>query len=122
MAALLIGLVWLPWHLPEFVSDQRERPLVQFVIYILASSVILAWVYNSTRASLPIVILFHAAFNSFTRFFLSELQGGHKVIAWWTLAGLVALLALAVIAYAGSQNLARGHTRPVYERAEAPAT
>lgn len=119
LAALLVGLVWLPWHLPELVSDRGERPLAQFVIYILASSVVLAWLYNSTQASLPIVILFHAAFNSFTRFFLSGLQGSHSVVAWWTLAGVVALLAVAVVAYAGRQNLARGHTKPVYQRAEA---
>ena len=38
------------------VSDRGERPLAQFVIYILASSVIFAWLYNSTRAALPIVL------------------------------------------------------------------
>jgi uncharacterized protein len=121
VAASVVGLVWLPWHLPELVSDPGQRPLVQFVIYILATSVILGWLYNSTSASLPIVILLHAAFNSFTKFFLSELQGDHYVIAWWTLAALVALLAVAVVAYAGSQNLARGHTKPVYEPREARA-
>ena len=119
VAALLVGLVWLPWHLPELVSDRGERPLAQFVIYILASSVIYAWLYNSTRASLPIVILSHAAFNSFTKFFISELGGSQAVVAWWTLAGLVAVIAVAVVVYAGRENLARGHARPVFQRAEA---
>jgi hypothetical protein len=73
--------------------------------------------YRTPKRTTPIVILFHAAFNSFTRFFLSELQGSHYVVAWWTLSGLVTLLAVAVVAYAGSQNLARGHTKPVYEQA-----
>lgn len=118
VAALLVGLVWLPWHLPELVSDRGERPLAQFVIYILASSVIFAWLYNSTRAALPIVILFHAAFNSSTKFFISELGGSYYVVAWWTLAGLVALLAVAVVAYAGRENLARGHAKPVYRQVE----
>jgi hypothetical protein len=103
------------------VSDRGERPLIQFVIYILASSVVLAWLYNSTRASLPIVILFHAAFNSSTKFFLSELRGTHQIVAWWTLAGLVALLAVVVVAYAGSDNLARGHSRAMYDRGELAA-
>lgn len=119
VAALVVGLVWLPWHLPELVSDRGERPLAQFVIYVLAGSVIYAWLYNSTRASLPIVILIHAAFNSFTKFFISELRGSHYEVAWWTLAGLVALLAVAVVVYAGHQNLAKGHTRPMYQRSEA---
>ena len=120
-AALIVGLIWLPWHLPELVSNPGERPLAQFAIYVLAQSVLLAWLYNSTRASLPIVILFHAAFNSFTKFFLSELQGSANVVAWWTLAGLVGLLALAVIGYAGSQNLVRGDAKPVHERIRASA-
>lgn len=106
-AALLVGLVWLPWHLPELVSDPGQRPIVQFIIYILAQSVLLAWLYNSTRASLPIVILFHAAFNSFTKFFLSELDGSAKLVAWWALAGLAALLALTVVRYAGTRSLVR---------------
>jgi membrane protease YdiL (CAAX protease family) len=104
-AALLVGLAWLPWHLPELVSDPSQRPLAQFAMYIFAQSVLLAWLYNSTGASLLIVILFHAAFNSFTKFFLSELEGSAKAVAWWTLAGLAALLALAVVRYAGSRRL-----------------
>lgn len=107
-AAMLVGLAWLPWHLPELISDPGQRPLVPFVIYIFALSVLLAWLYNSTHGSLPIVILFHAALNSFTKFFLAELQGGTPyLLAWWVLAGLTALLALAVIGYAGSRSLAK---------------
>lgn len=105
-AALIVGLVWLPWHLPEFVSDPGQRPLAPFAIYIFAVSVLLTWLYNSTQASLPIVILFHAAFNSFAKFFLSGVTGAPYLVAWWALAGLSAALALAVIGYAG-RNLVR---------------
>lgn len=107
-AALLVGLVWLPWHLPELVSDPGERPLVQFVIYVMAQAVLLAWLYNSTQASLPIVLIFHAAFNSFTKFFLSQLQGNASLVAWWALAAAVALLALVVTRYAGGRHLNGG--------------
>ena len=69
---------------------------------------LLAWLYNSTQASLPIVILFHAAFNSFAKFFLSELDGSAKTVAWWTLAGLT--VAVAVVRYAGARSLVRGDT------------
>lgn len=112
-AALIVGSVWLPWHLPELVSDPDQRPLVPFAIYVVAQAVLLAWLYNSTQASLPVVILFHAAFNSFTKFFLSELQGSAYGAAWWALACLSAVLAVAVIGYAGSRNLVRGDARPV---------
>ncbi|SLJ94881.1 CPBP family intramembrane glutamic endopeptidase [Arthrobacter sp. P2b] len=105
-SALMVALVWLPWHLPELVSDPGQRPLVPFAVYIGALSVILAWLYNCTRGSLPVVILFHAAFNSFTQFFLAELQGGDQyLVAWWTLAGLGALLAVAITVYPGHHSL-----------------
>ena len=95
-AALVVGVAWLPWHLPELVSDPGQRPLAPFAIYVIAQSVLLAWLYNSTQASLPIVIVFHAAFNSFTKLLLSDLSGDAKLVAWWTLCGAVALLAVAV--------------------------
>ena len=107
VAALMVGLAWLPWHLPELVSDPGQRPLAQFVVYIFALSVLLAWVYNSTQASLPLVILLHAAFNSFAQFFLSDLHGTPKMVAWWTLAGLTALAAVAVARHAGARSLNR---------------
>jgi membrane protease YdiL (CAAX protease family) len=119
LAALTVGLVWLTWHLPELVSDPGERPIGPFVTYILAQSVLLAWLYNSTQASLPIVILYHAAFNSFTKFFLSELDGLASLVAWWTLAGLSALLALAVVRYAGSRSLVRSDVNAVGRPSEA---
>ncbi|PNI10243.1 hypothetical protein CXX84_01855 [Arthrobacter sp. AFG7.2] len=113
-AALTVGLAWLPWHLPEVISDPGQRPLTPFAVYIFAQSVLLAWLYNSTQASLPIVILFHAAFNSFTHFFLADLQGQPLpyLVAWWVLAGLAALFALGVVLRAGSRNLVRGAAGP----------
>ena len=117
-SALLVGLAWLPWHLPELISDPGQRPLAQFVIYIFAQSVLLAWLYNSTQASLPIVIIFHAAFNSYAKFFLSELDGSAKQVAWWTLSALTALLALAVVRYAGARSLARDDAYAVSQPSE----
>jgi uncharacterized protein len=51
-AALVLGVIWLLWHLPELVSNPGEREPVPYLIAVLAWSVILAWVYNSTRGSL----------------------------------------------------------------------
>ncbi len=115
-AALLVGLAWLPWHLPELVSDPGQRPLLPFCIVIMAQSVILAWLYNSTVGSLPVVMLFHAAFNAFSKFFLADLQGNTYQAAWWTLSILTAAFAAAVVWYAGSRSLVRGDVRTPAER------
>lgn len=108
-AALITGLVWLPWHLPEFVSDPGQRPLVPFAIIVLALSVILAWLYNSTGGSLPIVMLFHAAHNAFVQAFVSGVPESHYQLVWWVLAGGMALVAVIASWYAGGRSLARDH-------------
>ena len=115
-AALIIGLAWFPWHLPELVSDPGQRPLTPFAVYIFSQSVLLTWLYNSTQASLPVVVLFHAAFNTFTKFFLADLQGSPYpyLVAWWVVAGAVAVLAVAAVAYAGSRDLVKGAPRPAH--------
>jgi uncharacterized protein len=72
-AALVLGVLWALWHLPELISDPTGQRLpLQFVMWILAQSVILAWLYNSTNGSLPIVIICHAAINTAGRFVLPE--------------------------------------------------
>jgi uncharacterized protein len=71
-AALVLGVIWALWHLPELISDPGQRPPLQFIVWILAQSVILAWLYNSTNGSLPIVIICHAAINTAGRFTLPE--------------------------------------------------
>jgi len=116
VAALLVGVAWVPWHLPELISDASERPLLPFCLIIMAESVILAWLYNSTAGSLPVVMLFHAAFNSFTKFFLADLQGNASQAAWWTLSLLTAAFATAVVWYAGSRSLTKGEGRTRVER------
>lgn len=50
-AALLLGAVWALWHIPELASDPtQQRPPVPFLLMVVAQSVLLAWIYNSTAA------------------------------------------------------------------------
>jgi membrane protease YdiL (CAAX protease family) len=67
-AALLLGLVWACWHLPAFFF--RDTYVVMgwfgfpmFAVSIVFASVIFTWLFNSTRGSLLIVVLFHIFFN-----------------------------------------------------------
>jgi membrane protease YdiL (CAAX protease family) len=129
-AALLVGLVWVPWHLPELVSDPSQRPLIQFGVLLMSQSVIFAWLYLSTGGSLPVVMLAHAAYNSFARFLLADLPGEHYTRAWWVMSGLSLLIAAAVIWYGGagldSSHTGRSHGRrgtspPTQERRTEPS-
>ena len=106
-AALLLGLVWAAWHLPELLSDPTgQRPPLPFLLMVLAQSVLLAWLYNSS-GSVPICMVFHAAFNTFGALVFPAMLGPDYLTLWWTLALLHVLAALVVIAVAGPLRLAR---------------
>lgn len=62
-ASLILGFWWGLWHLPAWVG----RSILEVTIVwlgVLAFSIIFTWFYNNT-ASLPVVMLLHAALNSF---------------------------------------------------------
>jgi uncharacterized protein len=106
-AALLLGLVWAAWHLPELLSDPTgQRPPIPFLLMVLAQSVLLAWLYNSS-GSVPICMVFHAAFNTSGALVFPALLGPDYLTLWWTVALLHVLAALVVIAVAWPLRLAR---------------
>lgn len=66
-ASLIIGLLWGLWHLPEFWMKSNFHHQIPFILFLLqdiALSIVLTWLYNSTKKSLLIVNLFHAASNT----------------------------------------------------------
>ena len=121
-AALIVGLIWFPWHLPELVSDPSQRPLLQFGVLVMSQSVIFAWLYNSTRGSLPVVMLCHAAYNTFARFYLADLADGLYLLAWSALSALTLTLAALVIWYAGARDLNHAKRRSPRQGAGQNAT
>lgn len=67
IASLIIGLMWGLWHLPEFWMESnfhRQIPFILFLLQDIALSIVLTWLYHSTKKSLLIVNLFHAASNT----------------------------------------------------------
>jgi hypothetical protein len=93
-----------------------QRPPLQFAILVMAQSVLRAWLYNNTSGSLPVVMLFHATFNSFAQFLLAEVEGTPDQTAWWVMAVLTALIAVVAVWRAGSRSLVQGHVRTPNER------
>lgn len=67
-ASLILGIVWVLWHLPFFwISEGNSAvggiPLLWFALLTTAWSVLFAWVYVNTE-SILMPILFHAAVNT----------------------------------------------------------
>lgn len=105
-ASILLGLVWGVWHLPMYFvlgTGQSEMlgagvdpafAIGGFVGWTIGLSVLLTWLFNQTRGSLIIVILFHAAIN-WAAFLPSLLRLGgaalllNVVITWLVAVGVV---------------------------------
>jgi membrane protease YdiL (CAAX protease family) len=62
-ASLIIGFWWGLWHLPAWVGRDALSIVITWLA-VIAFSMIFTSFYNSTQ-SLPIVMLLHAALNSF---------------------------------------------------------
>jgi membrane protease YdiL (CAAX protease family) len=108
VSALLVGLVWGGiWHLYGDYLALGNRGwwaiallLVQAPLLLTAHSVLLTWVYNYTRGSLLLCVLFHFAISSSAFIFTVAYPSNASFLAWsivgalvwWVVAGAVVLL------------------------------
>ena len=70
-AALLLTIPWAIWHLPLLWIDSGMRGfsvllLPGFLVSLGAGSLVLGWLYERSGSSVPVVALWHAAFNMAT--------------------------------------------------------
>ena len=71
-AALVLGFVWALWHVPatvvaaaEFARGGGSLPitLLRLFVGLVATSVVVTAVYNGSRGSVPLMVLFHWSTN-----------------------------------------------------------
>jgi membrane protease YdiL (CAAX protease family) len=103
-AAMILGVLWAVWHWPAFLYRDTYLGMGFLVIFqsisVLAASVILAWLYNGTRGSLLMVVLFHGLFD-----FLAVSSAGGQFSAVIMSAQAV-FWAVRVYKVCGRENLA----------------
>ncbi len=80
-----------------------------FLIGVLAMSVVITWIFNSTRGSLLPIIVLHGAYNTWPDLF--AMTGNAPVLAWLGLA-ISVLPAVAIVVIFGPACLSR---KPVVE-------
>ncbi len=100
VSALIIGIPWGILHLGLTLPGQMNAgmPWMATLLFIVALSVVLTWLFINTRGSLFIVILHHAVQN-----FLVFLNGGvPPAQSSWLLAAVTVVLALVIILLYGS--------------------
>lgn len=105
-SALLVGLVWGGlWHLfGDWVGAFGNRgwwgaglTLMQAPILLTAFSVMLAWVYNGTRGSMLLCVLFHAAISSSGLLFGPQYPSSAAFLTWATVFAALAWLAAGAL-------------------------
>jgi membrane protease YdiL (CAAX protease family) len=67
-ASLLIGMMWVFWHLPQLFYNPTYIALglggfAGLAIGLLAGSVLLSWLYSRSGSSILVVALWHALFD-----------------------------------------------------------
>lgn len=65
-ATFVLWIFWAFWHLPMFFYSYQPYIIPGFLIGLLAGSIILTWLYNSTSGSILMVALWHGTFNFIT--------------------------------------------------------
>jgi membrane protease YdiL (CAAX protease family) len=110
-ASLILGVLWVAWHLPTFFvpgAPQHGLPFSAFVVFTMAYSVVFTWVYLHTRGSVLIATLLHGAINLSQGFFLGGIDPAR---VYWLLAAVYGVAALVLVARA-EPNLYRRTRSP----------
>lgn len=114
VTSLLVGVVWVCWHLPLFVvpgSSQAGIPLAPYAVAVVSISVVFTWLYNSTASVLPVMLL-HGGINPIAQYFPTGGAEAIQTVEGYGSYALVVLgLALALVLLSGAGSLAHGTVR-----------
>jgi uncharacterized protein len=111
-ASLILATLHALWHLPLWLRGVVDEPLSlypAFVIQVIAVAVIYTWLYNGTKGSLLLAVLFHAALNAPLTLVMLPLGPQDVVLPFWVLSGLSVMAAIIVVAVFGPSQLSRHH-------------
>jgi len=109
VSSLVLGFFWWLWHLPaNFMQGVAQSSIPQgpYLIWILAFSVLMTWVYNNTGGNLLAMLVFHTMAN------LASALFPPVGVTYTYLALLTAITAAIVVVIWGRQHLRRQDRLP----------
>ncbi|MBC8001588.1 MAG: CPBP family intramembrane metalloprotease [Opitutaceae bacterium] len=106
--SVLLAGIWALWHLPYALtkgSAMADKPFYAHLLPMLASTILFTWLFNNTRGSILLAILFHAAGNVTVNVLPVLVPGVYASGIWgeivrWGLVG-------AVVVIEGPRHLSR---------------
>jgi uncharacterized protein len=100
---LLLALLLSGWHLPLALAAGEHA--AQYVICTFASALVTNWVYYNSGEKALIAVIYHAAQNAVTGFFLATIYSGAELQRWWWVySGVYAVAGLLAISLIHTQK------------------
>lgn len=83
--SLILAPLWAIWHLP-LMGHEFPLPIVPaFLVSLLGGTLVQTWLFNRTRGSLFVQMLFHATVNTIGPGLIFPLFSGVSLLVlWWT--------------------------------------
>lgn len=103
VTGIVVGIIWAVWHFPAFYVQgialaiaETGQPIamVRYLLETIPIGVLFVWLFNNSRGSLLITILFHASLNAsggfvfagqvpaLLPFQIQQLTWAHVIVTW----------------------------------------
>jgi len=89
IASLILAPVWALWHLPLIGNEFPLPIVVPFLLSVFGGTFALTWVFNGTKGSVLLPMLFHATINTVGAGLIFPLFAGAALVALWWIYGFV---------------------------------
>jgi len=87
VSSLILAPIWAVWHLPLFGHEFPMPIVAPFLVGLLGATLVQTWLFNHTRGSVLLQMLFHATVNTVGAGLIFPLfTGTALLVLWWIYA------------------------------------
>ena len=94
-ASIIIGVIWSCWHIPMFLvhAEGYDISFIRYLFETIWLAILFTWLYNHTKGSLLIPILFHSVDNFVFALCYRDFMNHFNVytVIWYAIRFLVLL-------------------------------